>query len=98
MIRKLNNKGMTAVEILVTFVIIIVIVVSMYNGILDLKNKETISSYKLSLVTYNNLLTKDIQDDLINWPIYSTNQCFRWKLWLSYYYGFERWYEANFRN
>lgn len=65
MIRKLNNKGMTAVEILVTFVIIIVIVVSMYNGILDLKNKETISSYKLSLVTYNNLLTKDIQDDLI---------------------------------
>lgn len=64
MIRKLNNKGMTAIEVLVTFVIVVVIVVSMYDGILDLKNRETIASYKLSLVTYKNLLTKDIQDDL----------------------------------
>ena len=56
---------MTAIEILVTFVIVAIIVVSMYDGILDLKNKETVASYKLSLVTYKNLLTKDIQDDLI---------------------------------
>lgn len=64
-LKKLNNKGMTAIEILVTFVIVAIIVVSMYDGILDLKNKETVASYKLSLVTYKNLLTKDIQDDLI---------------------------------
>lgn len=63
--RKLNNKGMTAIEILVTFLIVAVIVVSLYDGIISLKNKETISSYKLSLVTYRDLLTKDIQDDLI---------------------------------
>lgn len=62
---KLNNKGMTAIEILVTFLIIAVIVVSLYDGIVALKDKETISSYKLSLVTYRDLLTKDIQDDLI---------------------------------
>lgn len=65
MIRKLNNKGMTAIEILVTFLIVAVIVVSLYDGIITLKEKETISSYKLSLVTYRDLLTKDIQDDLI---------------------------------
>lgn len=65
MIRKLNNKGMTAIEILITFAIVVVIVVSMYDGIMDLKNKETVASYKLSLTTYKNLLTKDIQDDLI---------------------------------
>lgn len=64
-VRKLNNKGMTAIEILVTFVIVVVIVVSMYDGIMDLKIKESVASYKLSLVTYKNLLTKDIQDDLI---------------------------------
>ena len=63
--RKLNNKGMTAIEILVTFLIVAVIVVSLYDGIVALKDKETISSYKLSLVTYRDLLTKDIQDDLI---------------------------------
>lgn len=62
---KLNNKGMTAIEILVTFLIVAVIVVSLYDGIIALKDKETISSYKLSLVTYRDLLTKDIQDDLI---------------------------------
>ena len=33
-VRKLNNKGMTAIEILVTFVIVVVIVVSMYDGIM----------------------------------------------------------------
>ena len=65
MIKKLNNKGMTAIEILITFVIVAIIVVSMYNGISGLKTRETVASYKLSLVTYKNLLTKDIQDDLI---------------------------------
>lgn len=65
MIKRLNNKGMTAIEILITFVIVVIIVISMYNGIMDLKTKETIASYKLSLVTYKNLLTKDIQDDII---------------------------------
>ena len=34
MIRKLNNKGMTAIEILVTFLIVAVIVVSLYDGII----------------------------------------------------------------
>lgn len=65
MIRKLNNKGMTVVEVLVTFLLVAVIIVSLYNGIVALKDKETIASYKLSLVTYRDLLTKDIQDDLI---------------------------------
>lgn len=64
-IKKLNNKGMTAIEILITFVIVVIIVVSMYDSIMTLKNKETVASYKESLVTYKNLLTKDIQDDLI---------------------------------
>ncbi len=63
--KRLNNKGMTTVEILITFVIIVIIVVSMYASISSLKNKETIESYKESIVTYKNLLTKDIQDDLI---------------------------------
>ena len=65
MIRKLNNKGMTAIEILVTFVIVAVIVVSLYDGIVGLKEQETLSSYQLSMSTFKNLLTKDIQDDFI---------------------------------
>lgn len=63
--KKLNNKGMTTIEILVTFVIVVIIVVSMYASVTSLKDKETIESYKESLITYKNLLTKEIQDDLI---------------------------------
>lgn len=63
--RKLNNKGMTTVEILITFVIVISLVISMYASISSLKEKQTIESYKESMVTYKNLLTKEIQDDLI---------------------------------
>ncbi len=73
MIRKLNNKGMTAIEILITFVIVVIIVVSMYDGILGLKTRESVASYKLSLVTYKNLLTKEIQDDLIKIGLTSTS-------------------------
>ena len=63
--KRINNKGLTTIEILVTFVITATIVISMYASITNLKNKETIASYKESIITYRDLLTKEIQDDLI---------------------------------
>ena len=62
---KLNNKGMTIIEILVTFVIVVVVVTSLYSSIIALKNKETIASYKESLTTYRDLMIRDIEADLI---------------------------------
>ena len=53
MIKKLNNKGMTAIEILITFVIVAIIVVSMYNGISGLKTRETVASYKFAYQRYS---------------------------------------------
>lgn len=63
--KKLNNKGMTIVEILITFIIIAAISVSLYASIANLKGKEEISSYKERINTYKNLLTRDIQNDVI---------------------------------
>ena len=63
--KKLNNKGMTTIEILVTFVIVMIIVISMYASISNLNDRQTIASYKESVITYKDLLTKEIQDDLI---------------------------------
>ena len=63
--KKLNNKGMTIVEILITFVIIASITVSLYASIASLKNKEEIVSYKEGITTYKNLLTREIQNDII---------------------------------
>lgn len=61
----LNNKGMTAIEILITFVLVVIIIISMYNTVLNYRNRQQLESYRESVLTYKNLLTKQIQDDLI---------------------------------
>lgn len=63
--KKLNNKGMTTVEILLCFVIISVIAVSMFSSITSFNERRIKEEYKRELITYKNLLTKMIQDDLI---------------------------------
>lgn len=63
--KKLNNKGMTAVEILVCFVLVVIISVSMYTTISSYQNKQQIEVFKEKIFTYKNLLTKEINDDLI---------------------------------
>lgn len=62
---KLNNKGITTIEILISFVLLAIIVVSLYGTVESYKNKQNIESEKNQIMTYKNLLTKEIQDDLI---------------------------------
>ncbi len=62
---KLNNKGITTIEILISFVLLAIIVVSLYGSVESYKNKQNIESEKNQIMTYKNLLTKEIQDDLI---------------------------------
>lgn len=64
-LKKLNNKGMTAVEVLVCFVLVVIISVSMYTTVSTYQNKQQIESFKEKIYTYKNLLTKEINDDLI---------------------------------
>ena len=61
----LNEKGMTAVEVLVCFILVVVITVSMYTTVSTYKNKQQIESYKEQIYTYKNLLSKDINDDIV---------------------------------
>ena len=62
---KLNNKGMTTIEILVSFILVAAISATIYTTVSNYNNKRTRESNKLEISTYKNLLTKDIQDDLI---------------------------------
>lgn len=62
---KLNNKGITTVEILICFVLVVIITVSMYTIISTFNEQKIIEGYKEELTTYKNTLTKDIQDDFI---------------------------------
>jgi len=62
--KKLNNKGVTIVEILVVFILVSVITISMYQTILTFKEKKDIEEMKEEILTYKNLVTQDIQSDL----------------------------------
>ena len=62
---KLNNKGMTTIEILVSFILVAILSATMYTTVSNYNTKRKIESDKLEINTYKNLLTKQIQDDLI---------------------------------
>lgn len=62
----MNNKGMTLVELLVTFSLLMIIVIGMFNLILDTKldldNKQIARDY----IEYSNFINSDIHGKLIN--------------------------------
>lgn len=71
---KLNNKGMTTIEVLVTFVIVAAIVMGMYASISNLKEKHTLATYREELVKYKDLFIRDVQNDIITKGLASVNR------------------------
>ena len=63
--KKINNHGMTAIEMLVSFIIVSAIVVGLFDVVMNYRNKQQIESIYNSVVAYSNSLQKTIQDDLI---------------------------------
>lgn len=68
MIKRLcmNNRGLTAIEVLVCFSIVVVIVMSMFKVVNNQRDKQMIESYKNSIATYKNSVTKTIEEDIRN--------------------------------
>ena len=63
--KKLNNKGMTVIELLLCFVLVSIISVSLYSTISSYNIKQNIESYKEKIYTFKNILTREIQNDII---------------------------------
>ena len=61
----LNKKGITSVELLVCFIIVSTIVVSMYNLILNYRNREQIEEVNNEVVAFSNNLQEVIQSDFV---------------------------------
>lgn len=66
MFKKLNNKGMTAIEVLVCFSIVSVIVIGMLKSVTNFRDKEETESSKSAALTYKNTITKYIESDIIH--------------------------------
>ncbi len=63
--RRINKKGLTSVELVITFSIVAVLSVVLFNSVIGFFNKNTIEAYKLDLFTYKDLLNRDIQKDIV---------------------------------
>lgn len=70
---RLNNKGMTAVELLITFTILSVVVVGLFDMTLNYKDKEQQETTKSSIIDYENKLEKMLQDDFIKGHLVSVS-------------------------
>lgn len=63
--KKLNNRGLTAVEVIICFSITSVIVISLFKVIANYNEKQYMESRKSQIKTYENIVTKTIQDDVL---------------------------------
>ena len=57
---KLNNKGITTVEVLICFILVAVITMSLYSVISSVNEKRLEESNKAKILIYKNTLTKKI--------------------------------------
>lgn len=63
--RKLDNKGMTLIELVICFVVVAIIVISLLNTIMNIKAKEQTEDIRKTVISYKNVITKVIQTDII---------------------------------
>lgn len=70
---KLNNKGMSIIEVVLTFVLIMAIVTGLLTVMMNYRDKASLSLKKNDLDTLKNTLTKDIQDDILKLKVREMN-------------------------
>lgn len=62
---KVNNRGMTIIELILCFAIVSVIVIALLNTVMNYKTKEQLEDTKKTIISYKNVITKVIQSDII---------------------------------
>lgn len=71
---KLNNKGISIIEVVLTFSLIMVMVIGMLAIVFNYREKASVSLEKLDMDTFKNTLTKDIQDDILAYGVTEINR------------------------
>ena len=63
--KRLNNKGITTIEVIICFVLVVIITVSMYSTVSSFNEKRILEQEKEEIYSWKNTLTKEIEDDFI---------------------------------
>lgn len=67
--KRLNNKGMTLVELLAAFTITSVIIIVVMTTTMSLKNKAQALSIKKEIINYKNTVIESVQSDIYKYGI-----------------------------
>lgn len=62
----MKKNGMTMIEVMISVALISIVMVFIFNILIDLRQEETLSGYKSSDQINRSVITKTIQDDLLN--------------------------------
>ena len=75
MLKKINNKGFTTVEIVVSFALVVVILASMTALVVNYREKVTNEEVKTQLLDFKDTITKIIYDDIVDDTYTSITSC-----------------------
>lgn len=70
---KLNNKGLTVIELILCFVLLIILVFGMFNVVLDVKDYSETKELEKELISFKNRIIYMVQDDLISKGLKNTS-------------------------
>ncbi|MEG0994421.1 MAG: hypothetical protein RSE91_00400 [Bacilli bacterium] len=61
----INKKGFTTIELILSFTLVMLILISVFNVIMNYKSKQQIEAIRNDMLVFKNTVTKSISDDLI---------------------------------
>ena len=73
--KKLNNKGFTIVELIVSFLFVFMLAFSMYELLFSYRTKQNEESIKAQLIDYKNQVTLAIQGDIYDKKLKNIDYC-----------------------
>ncbi len=62
---KINNKGLSLVEVVLAMAVVSGVVISMFHVIMTYQTEEVEETIKSDIIEYKNIMTKIVQDDII---------------------------------
>lgn len=71
----MNNKGFTAIEILLSFVLVMFIVLNLFTIVNTHRKQSELAMHKSELTNFQNILTKDIYSDFLTKGVESVVTC-----------------------
>lgn len=70
-----NNKGMTIVEILISICIISIVVLLLFNMLIQVRNEDTSNQIQSNFVINQSTFIKELEEDMINYGVKSISSC-----------------------